>query len=277
MPKKFAPEFRRDVVTVARRGDLTPAEVAADFGISVEPVRRWCQQADVDDGIRDGLTTSEGSSSAARSDDSRWRTRSFAAPPRTSLRTNSQNDVPAGPGTGRRGHLGEVDLRGARLLDPGVLQVAGQPGLQPDWDDAHLVNAIVDIHADDPEFGYRFIGDELERAGHQVGKGRVHQLCRQRRIWSTTTKKGRIGMGRPGPAVHDDLVQRDFTAARPDEVRLTDTTEHPTGEVELDVCAIKHVFSSDAVGAVWNAVQGRVAELPTIGTLGTPVVRIPAQ
>ena len=59
MPKKFPPEFKRDVVTVARRGDLTQAEVAADFGSSVESVRRWCQQADVDDGIRDGLTTSE--------------------------------------------------------------------------------------------------------------------------------------------------------------------------------------------------------------------------
>lgn len=59
MPKKFPPEFKRDVVTVARRGDLTVAEVAADFDISVESVRRWMRQADVDDGVRDGLTTSE--------------------------------------------------------------------------------------------------------------------------------------------------------------------------------------------------------------------------
>ena len=41
MPKKFPPEFKRDVVTVARRGDLTVAEVAADFDISPESVRRW--------------------------------------------------------------------------------------------------------------------------------------------------------------------------------------------------------------------------------------------
>ena len=59
MPKKFAPEFKRDVVTVARRGDLTVAEVAADFDISVESVRRWMRQADIDDGIKDGLTTAE--------------------------------------------------------------------------------------------------------------------------------------------------------------------------------------------------------------------------
>lgn len=59
MPKKFPPEFKRDVVAVARRGDLTMAEVAADFGISVESVRRWRRQADIDDGVKDGLTTAE--------------------------------------------------------------------------------------------------------------------------------------------------------------------------------------------------------------------------
>jgi transposase len=59
MPKRYPPEFKRDVVAVARRGDLTRAEVAADFGISVESVIRWCRQADIDDGIKDGLTTAE--------------------------------------------------------------------------------------------------------------------------------------------------------------------------------------------------------------------------
>jgi transposase len=59
MPKKFPAEFKRDVVTVARRGDLTRGEVAADFGISEQTVIRWMQQADIDDGIKDGLTTAE--------------------------------------------------------------------------------------------------------------------------------------------------------------------------------------------------------------------------
>ena len=59
MPKRFPAEFKRDVVTVARRGQLTIAEVAADFDISVESVRRWVRRAEVDDGVRDGLTTAE--------------------------------------------------------------------------------------------------------------------------------------------------------------------------------------------------------------------------
>jgi transposase len=59
MPKKYPPEFKADVVRVARRPDMTLAEVAADFGISVESVKRWKRQAEIADGIVDGLTTAE--------------------------------------------------------------------------------------------------------------------------------------------------------------------------------------------------------------------------
>jgi transposase len=59
MPKKYPPEFKRDVVAVARRGGLTRAEVAADFDVSIESVSRWMRQADIDDGIKDGLTSAE--------------------------------------------------------------------------------------------------------------------------------------------------------------------------------------------------------------------------
>ena len=100
-----------------------------------------------------------------------------------------------------------------------------------DLDDAYLTNELVDAHADDPEFGYRFLADKLERGGHTAGERRVWRLCRQQRIWSTTVRKGRHGSGkRPGPAVHDDLVLRNFTAEEPNAVWVTDITEHPTGE-----------------------------------------------
>jgi len=58
MPKKFPPEFRRDVVTVARRGDLTIPRVAIDFGISEQSVRGWVRRADIDDGVKDGQSSS---------------------------------------------------------------------------------------------------------------------------------------------------------------------------------------------------------------------------
>ncbi len=59
MPKKYPPEFKADVARVARRGDMTLLEVASDFAVSAESVRRWKRQAEIDDGIVDGLTSSE--------------------------------------------------------------------------------------------------------------------------------------------------------------------------------------------------------------------------
>ena len=40
-----------------------------------------------------------------------------------------------------------------------------QPITSTEWTQAHLVNAIIDAHADDPEFGYRLIADEVRDAG----------------------------------------------------------------------------------------------------------------
>ncbi len=59
MPKKYPQEFKDDVARVARRGDLTLAEVAADFDVSLESVRRWKRQAEIDDGVVEGLTSAE--------------------------------------------------------------------------------------------------------------------------------------------------------------------------------------------------------------------------
>jgi transposase len=59
MPKKFPAEFRRDVVAVARRRTVPLEEVAADFDISPSTLNRWMRQADIDDGIKDGLTSAE--------------------------------------------------------------------------------------------------------------------------------------------------------------------------------------------------------------------------
>jgi putative transposase len=118
-----------------------------------------------------------------------------------------------------------------------------------DLDDAYLTNALLDAHGDDPAFGYRFLADELERDGLSVGERRVWRLCSEQKIWSTTVRKGRRGSGKkPGPAVFDDHVQRDFTATKPNRKWLTDITEHPTGEGKVYCCAIKDLFSNRIVG-----------------------------
>jgi transposase InsO family protein len=144
-------------------------------------------------------------------------------------------------------------LPGARLLQTGVPQIetAARHGSN-DWDDAHLINQAIDIHHDDPAFGYRFITDELHRDelhrdGLHASERRVWRLCSQERLWSAFAKQRGLSR-KAGPPVHDDLVDRDFNAPTTNQVWLTDITEQHTGEGKLYLCAIKNVCSNRIVG-----------------------------
>jgi hypothetical protein len=60
---------------------------------------------------------------------------------------------------------------------------------QRDCDDAHLINAVRDIHADNPAFGYRFISDQLPGRGIAAGENIVAWSYSRERIWSVFAKK----------------------------------------------------------------------------------------
>lgn len=59
MPKAFPMEFRRDVIAVARRGETPVSRIAKDFGISESCLQRWLKIADVEDGVRPGVTQAD--------------------------------------------------------------------------------------------------------------------------------------------------------------------------------------------------------------------------
>jgi transposase-like protein len=59
MPRAKPPEFRRRAVELARLREKPIREIAADLGIAESCLRRWMQQADVDEGQRAGITTDE--------------------------------------------------------------------------------------------------------------------------------------------------------------------------------------------------------------------------
>ena len=57
----------------------------------------------------------------------------------------------------------------------------------------------------------------------------------------------------------DDLVQRNFTAGGPDELWLTDITEHPTRDGKLYCCVVLDCFSRCAVG--WSMGRRATSDL----------------
>ncbi len=143
------------------------------------------------------------------------------------------------------------------------------PVSQRDLVDAYAMNAAFDIHADDPGFGYRFIADELAATGHVLSERRVWKICSQAQIMSAHARsRGR--WKKPGPPVHDDLVERDFTAPGPNRLWLTDITEHPTAEGKLYLCAVKDVWSRRIVG---YAIDARMTHHLAVDALEMAVTR----
>ena len=159
-----------------------------------------------------------------------------------------------------------------------VLKIARQPYYRwlacpvtdAEWDDAHLANAIFDAHRDDPEFGYRFLADEVRHDGHVVCDRTVWRICRDNRWWSAFGKPLSRKRGKVGAPAHDDLVRRDFSAEEPNQLWLADITEHRTDEGKLYLCAIKDCFSNRIVG--WS-IDSRMKARLVVAAIDTAVAR----
>jgi putative transposase len=93
--------------------------------------------------------------------------------------------------------------------------------------EAYRANALFDAHKDDPEFGYRYLVEEARQAGEPMAERTAWRICSDHRLWSVFGKK-RGKNGKAGPPVHDDLVERDFSAQAPNQLWLADITEHTT-------------------------------------------------
>lgn len=159
-----------------------------------------------------------------------------------------------------------------------VLNIARQPYYRwlagsvtdAEWDEAHLANAIFDAHRDDPEFGYRFLADEVRAEGFEVCDRTVWKICHAMGWWSAFGKPCARKSTKAGAAAHDDLVRRNFTANAPNVVWVADITEHTTAEGKLYLCAIKDLFSNRIVG--W-AIDSRMKARLVVAAIEMAVAR----
>ncbi len=135
---------------------------------------------------------------------------------------------------------------------------------------AYRANALFDAHRDDPEFGHRLLADEARQSGHAMADRTAWRLCHANRWWSVFGKKRGTNGKKPGPPVHDDLVERGFTADAPNTLWLTDVTEHKTGEGKLYLCAIKDLYSNRIVG---YSIDSRMKARLAVNALNSAVAR----
>ena len=59
MGHAYPPEFRRDVVAVARKHGAPLSQIAKDSGISESCLANWLKKADVEEGVKPGVTEKE--------------------------------------------------------------------------------------------------------------------------------------------------------------------------------------------------------------------------
>ena len=55
----YSKEFKKEAVQLLRSSDRSIPQLAKELGVSDGSLRNWLKQADIDEGIRDGLTTEE--------------------------------------------------------------------------------------------------------------------------------------------------------------------------------------------------------------------------
>ncbi|WP_433861792.1 IS3 family transposase [Streptomyces sp. L7] len=257
MPKPYPREFREDVVAVARdRGPGVPLrKIAADFGISETCLQNWMRQADVEAGARPGVTKAE----ADELREAKKRIRLLeqenevlrkaaaylAGEPQT--RGLPKMIYPLVRELAVGGIAVAVTCRVLKIARQPFYRWVAEPVSERAWDQAHLVNALRDAHGEDPEFGHRFLADEVRDAGFTVSDRTAWRLCSENGVFSVFGRK-RGKNGKAGPPVFDDRVQRSFSAPAVNELWLTDITEHHTAEGKLYLCAVKDVCSNRLVG-----------------------------
>ncbi|QIV79732.1 IS3 family transposase [Mycolicibacterium frederiksbergense] len=265
MPRPYPREFRDDVVRVARNRDdgVTIEQIANDFGVHPMTLHKWMRQADIDEGAKPGKSTGE----SGELREARRRIKLLEQENEVLRRATaylSQANLP------KRLYplVSELAADGIPVaVTCRVLKLARQPYYRwranPITDaeviEAYRANALFDAHNDDPEFGYRYLVEEAREAGESMAERTAWRICSQNQLWSVFGKK-RGKNGKVGPPVHDDLVERDFTASGPNQLWLGDITEHRTDEGKLYLCAIKDVFSNRIVGySIDSRMKSRLA------------------
>ena len=253
MPRHYPAEVRREACERMLGGEAIK-DLADELGITIETLYRWRRQALIDTGQRPGV-------------------KSFEADPLAAARRRIQEleaELEMVKAASAIFEEGEVDPKGSSRLserlnnlgysERAACQLVGlgrstyykmKFGHPSDREIRRLLlsDAIAEIHARSRgTYGMLRI-----RATLEIEQGLI---VNKKLVWKIMRELGLQGL--PGPkkgvknlkniATAEDLVQRSFVATRPNELWLTDITEHPTGEGRIYCCVVLDLFSRKVVG-----------------------------
>jgi transposase InsO family protein len=126
-------------------------------------------------------------------------------------------------------------------------------------DDAELLTQITAIHERSRgTYGAPRIEGQLRRAGRCHGRKRVARLMRTNGLVGAHARR-RWRRGRPDTAPAPDLLERDFSAATPDQRWVGDITEFATGDGKLYLAGILDLCDRTLVG--WSMRERATTDL----------------
>ncbi|SDN99602.1 Transposase InsO and inactivated derivatives [Klenkia soli] len=250
---------------LARLREKPIREIAHDLGIAESCLRRWMKVDDVDAGRTEGTTTDEHAElvrlrrelRVAKMEIEILKRASATSPARC---CQTQNSVPAGQRAGRRRVPVAVTCRVLGVSRSGFYEWLGRPPSARAVADAELTTTISQIHAGSrATYGAPRVHAELRLGlGQACGRKRVARLMRAAGLVGVCHRRKHRRVG-PLPAVHEDLVRRQFTADGPDRLWATDITEHPTAEGKVYCAAVIDAYSRVIVG--WSVADHMRTEL----------------
>jgi transposase InsO family protein len=116
------------------------------------------------------------------------------------------------------------------------------------WEDNVLLGEIKEIHTlSRHTYGAPRILGQLRHRGHRVGRHRVARIMVEHGLVGVHGRK-KWRRGKPNTAYAPDLLERDFSASRPDERWVADISEFHCLDGKLFLAGIRDLFDKTLVG-----------------------------
>ncbi|HAS09811.1 MAG TPA: IS3 family transposase [Acidimicrobiaceae bacterium] len=239
----------------------TVKRVADQLGVGVESLRGWVKQHEIDAGAKPGTTSAE----AARIKELEQEVKELRRANAILKSASAFFRGGARPPTEvtvefidrHRDEFGVEPICRTLEMAPSTYYAAKRRELAPSARavrDAVMMQVLMAMWvANRKVYGADKLWKAARRAGHDIGRDATARLMRLMAIEGVSRKPRKVFTTRQDPSAlrAPDLVNRDFTADRPDALWVTDLTYVPTRSGMAYVCFIVDAFSRRIVG--WRA------------------------
>ncbi len=258
MPRMYPAPVRRQIVARLRSGESV-ADVAADTGVCQATLFRWKRQALVDAGVIEGVPSVEADELAAAHKRIAVLEAELALTRDACELFNTEVVVPPKrrraitEGLIARGHSARSACRIAGLARSLLQYHRRRPVPNREIRRLIVADTITEIH---------------QRSRGTYGRRRVRAALladyemnvNLKLVNSIMSEHGLCGLPRPGRRIPnlikvntpEDLVNRQFSATRPNELWCTDITEHQARDGKVYCCAILDCFSRMIVARTFS-------------------------